>query len=118
MPIDDPYLWTFNHPEHVHFVFYQGIKIIGYAHIQLWPNARVAMRIIVIDAEKRNQGFGRQFLQLIEKWLKNQDYQTIHTESSPTALQFYEKNGYCNMPFNNPDDDPSDPCDIPMGKNL
>lgn len=118
VPIDDPYLWTFNHPEHVHFVFYQGIKIIGYAHIQLWPNARVAMRIIVIDAEKRNQGFGRQFLQLIEKWLKKQDYQTIHTESSPAALQFYEKNGYCNMPFNNPDDDPSDPCDIPMGKNL
>ena len=29
-----------------------------------------------------------------------------------------KKNGYCNMPFNNPDDDPSDPCDIPMGKNL
>ena len=76
------------------------------------------MRIIVIDEEKRNQGFGGQLLQLIEKWLKNQDYKTIHIESSPAALKFYKKYGYYNMPFNDPEDNPSDPCDISMGKKL
>jgi GrpB-like predicted nucleotidyltransferase (UPF0157 family)/GNAT superfamily N-acetyltransferase len=118
VPIDDPYIWTFNHPEHVHFILYQGTEIIAYAHVQLWPQKRAALRIIVIDTDKRNQGFGGQFLQLIEKWLKTQGYQTIHTESSPEALQFYKKYGYDTMPFNDPDNYPSDLSDIPIGKKL
>lgn len=116
--IEDPYLWTFNHSEHVHFIFYQGVKIIGYAHIQLWPNRRAAMRIIVIDEERRNEGLGGYFLKLIEKWLKSQDYKTIHVESSPRALLFYKKHAYHDMPFNDPDGYKADPSDTPIGKNL
>ena len=44
MPMDDPYIWTFDHPDHIHFILYQGTSIIGYAHIQLWLNARAAFR--------------------------------------------------------------------------
>lgn len=32
--------------------------MIGYAHIQLWPNHRAALRIIVIDESYRNHGLG------------------------------------------------------------
>ncbi len=118
LAITDPYTWTFNHPDHVHLVLYQGTQLIGYAHIQLWPNQRAAMRIIVVEETKRNQGFGGQFLSLIEKWLKAQAYQRIHIESSPEALPFYQRYHYTEMPFNDPDGYPSDPRDIAIGKVL
>lgn len=118
VPIADPYTWTFNHPDHVHFVLYLGADIIGYAHIQLWPENRAAIRIIVIDDTQRNHGFGGQFLNLIEKWLKSHDHKSIHTESSPKALHFYKNHGYIDMPFNDPNGYESHPQDIPLGKLL
>ncbi len=116
--IKDPYIWTFNHPDYVHFILYQGALIIGYGHIRLCSNGSSVLRIIVIDQEKRNQGFGGYLLQLIEKWLKNQNYRTIHSHSSPAAIEFYKKYGYHKMPFNDPNGYESDPFDIPVGKNL
>jgi GNAT superfamily N-acetyltransferase len=118
VPISDPYTWTFNHQDHVHFVLYQGANIVGYAHILLWPENRAALRIIVIDETKRNLGFGGKFLTLIEKWLKSQNYKSIHIESSPAAFQFYKKHEYINMPFNDPEEHESHPQDIPLGKIL
>lgn len=118
IPISDPYIWTFNHSDHVHFVFYQGTKIIGYAHIQLWPAHRAALRIIVIQESFRNQGRGGYFLTLCEKWLKQQGVTVLQTQSSPTAHFFYCKYGYREMPFNDPDGYESDPQDIDMGKEL
>lgn len=116
--IEDPYLWTFNHEDHVHLVLYQGTEIIGYAHLQLWHDNRAAVRIIVIDKAKRNNQFGSQFLEACENWLKLKGYKSIHTEASPAALGFYRKSGYIGMPFNDPDGYESDPSDIAMGKVL
>ena len=50
---EDPYTWTFTHKDHIHFVFYKNAEIIGYAHLQLWPENRAALRIIVIDERYR-----------------------------------------------------------------
>jgi len=116
--IQDPYTWTFNNPEHIHLVLYENSQIIGYSHLQLWSNERAAMRIIVIDENKRNNGFGSKFLNLCEKYLKNLGYKTIHVESSPAALAFYKKHSYIEMPFNDPENHPHDPSDIPVGKIL
>ena len=118
IPMEDPYTWTFDHKEHVHFVFYQGTKIVGYAHIQFWPEQRAALRIIVIDELHRNQGFGGYFLILCERWLKDKGYKTLHTQSSPDAYNFYRKQLYTKMPFNDPDGYEGDPQDIDMGKVL
>lgn len=118
VPVVDPYTWTFNHPEHVHFILYKGTNIIGYAHIQLWPKNKAAIRIIVIEDISRGHGFGAEFLHLIEKWLKEQGYNSIHTESTPEARSFYQKQGYVAMPFNDPEGRASDPRDISMGKML
>ncbi|KTD45535.1 glutamate rich protein GrpB [Legionella rubrilucens] len=114
----DPYTWTFEHPAHVHFVLFQGSEIIGYAHLQLWPEARAALRIIVIDEAKRNRQCGSQLLALCEKWLKQQGYQRLHLESSPQALRFYRKQGYVDWPFDDPEGYEGDPQDIAVGKNL
>lgn len=116
--IQDPYTWTFAHPDHVHLILYQGSDIIGYTHLQLWAGHRVAMRIIVIDEHFRGQGLGEQFLALVEKWLTSINYKSIHTESSPDALTFYKKCGYVEMAFDDPNGYESDPQDTAMGKML
>lgn len=114
--ITDPYQWTFTHPDHVHFVLCKGTDVIGYAHIQLWPESRAALRIIVVEEAYQHQGLGKQFLEWIEKWLRLKGYRSLHTEASPDALKFYEAQGYTNMPFNDPDGHPTDKKDTPLGK--
>lgn len=118
LSISDPYTWTFDHPEHVHFILYQGVEIIGYAHIQFWPEHRAALRIIVIDEDYRQHGLGSQFLQLCEQWLKKQGIRTLHDEARPNVVSFYSRNGYTEMPFEDPSGEPPSPNDIAMGKNL
>lgn len=114
----DPYAWTFEHKDHVHFVFYKNSDIIGYAHLQLWAERRAALRIIVIDECYRNRGFGSQFLKLCERWLCHQGFKTLLVQSSPEAYKFYCQHEYLKMPFNVPDGYETDPRDIEIGKIL
>lgn len=118
LAIKDPYTWTFDNKEHVHFILYQDKTMAGYAHIQLWPDHRAALRIIVIDEPYRNQGLGSQFLHLCELWLKTQDIKSIHDEARPSAIKFYRENGYIEMPFNDPSGEPPSIYDLAMGKIL
>jgi GrpB-like predicted nucleotidyltransferase (UPF0157 family)/GNAT superfamily N-acetyltransferase len=116
--IQDPYTWTFEHPDHAHLVLYQSTQIVGYAHIQLWPDQRAALRIIVIDESFRQQGLGAYFLRFCERWLKQKGFKALVTQSSPTAEAFYRTLRYHDMPFNDPDDHGSDPQDVDLGKIL
>ena len=118
LEIIDPYSWTFDHKDHVHLILYQGVEMIGYAHIQFWPDQRAALRIFVVDEPYRHHGFGSQFLQLCERWLKKQGIQSLHDEARPDAVRFYRKNGYTEMPFEDPSGEPPSPQDIAMGKKL
>ncbi len=114
----DPFAQVFEHKDHIHFVFYKNSNIIGYTHLQLWPENRAALRIIVIDEHYRNCGFGSQFLNLCERWLCHQGYKILLIQSSPAAYQFYLDHGYIKMPFNDPDGYETDPRDIEIGKFL
>lgn len=116
--IQDPYTWTFENDKHKHFLLYKGVDVIGYAHIQLWPFQRAALRIIVIEEPYRNKNYGKELLHIVEQWLKLHGYQCLHTESSPTALNFYKKLGFEKMFFNDPDGYEGSPDDIEMGKLL
>ncbi|MBA3721209.1 MAG: GNAT family N-acetyltransferase [Parachlamydiaceae bacterium] len=118
LSISDPYTRTFDHPEHVHLILYQGVEIIGYAHIQFWPEQRAALRIIVIDENYRHHGLGSQFLQLCEQWLKSQGIKSLHNEARPNIVSFYRRNGYSKMPFEDPSGEPPSTHDIAMGKLL
>jgi GrpB-like predicted nucleotidyltransferase (UPF0157 family) len=100
LSINDPYTWTFNHDDHKHFVLYQGVDVIGYSHIELLPNKKALLHIITINEENHSQGFGKYFLNLIEKWFKEKSYKSIHVQSSPSVLGFYKKNKYHSMAFN------------------
>lgn len=116
--VSDPYTWTFDHKDHTHLILYRGDEMIGYAHIQFWPDLRAALRIFVIDESYRQNGLGRQFLQLCEQWLKKQGIHSLHDEARPDAVTFYRKNGYVEMPFEDPSGEPPSPQDIAMGKKL
>lgn len=119
VPVSDPYTWTFDHTDHVHLTLYKGAFVIGYAHIQLWPHERAALRIIVIDEPHRNKGIGGHFLKIIERWLNQQKgVKKLHTQSSPEAHKFYRQHGYTEMPFDDPDGYESCPQDIDMGKEI
>lgn len=114
----DPYTWTFEHKDHIHFVFYKNADIIGYTHLQLWPEHRAALRIIAIDERYRNRGFGAQFLKLCERWLNHQGFKQLLIQSSKKAHKFYWTHGYEPMPFNDPDGYETDSQDIEIGKFL
>lgn len=114
----DPYTWTFTHKDHIHLIFYKNAEIIGYAHLQLWPEHRAALRIIVIDEHHRGLGYGSQFLQLCERWLNHRGFRNLLVQSSKAAYGFYCRHGYVPMPFNDPEGYQGDPEDIEMGKPL
>lgn len=118
VPIQDPYTWTFDHPDHAHLVLYKGTEIVGYAHIQLWSDQRAALRIIVIDESFRNQRLGSFFLTFCEQWLKQKGFKALVTQSSPAAESFYHALSYEEMSFNDPDGHPTDSRDIDLGKEL
>lgn len=80
-PIDDPYSLTFDHKDHVHFIFYQGVEIIGYAHIELLQNQKATFQIFMIDEPYQQRGFESYFLPLCERWLKLHEF----TLESPLA---------------------------------
>jgi predicted nucleotidyltransferase/GNAT superfamily N-acetyltransferase len=92
--IQDPYNDTLTHPSHRHFVLYQGTEIVGYAHVQFWPEQRVIIRIMAVDEHMRNQGLGQCLMQLLEAWLVEHGHCTICLDSRPTAVRFYEKCGF------------------------
>lgn len=116
--IQDPYTWTFDHPEHLHLILYQGVDIAGYLHLQLWPEHRSALRILVVDPAYRGKGLGCQFLTLLEQWLKTLGIRSIHDEARPDSVPFYQKCGFVEMPFNDPSGEPPSPHDVAMGKML
>ncbi|MDP2193847.1 MAG: bifunctional GrpB family protein/GNAT family N-acetyltransferase [Alphaproteobacteria bacterium] len=97
--IKDGYTWTFNHIDHAHLVLYEGTQIIAYAHVEFLPDHRSLLRMLVVDKNKRNMGFGSRLLSLMEKWLKSLDIKSFHLTSRQSSLRFYLKNGYAKIPF-------------------
>ena len=114
----DPYAWALGQKDHLHWLLYDNDRVIGYAHVQIWPNHRAALRIIVIDEQARGQGMGKYLMHACEQALKEQGVTLLQTEASSNAYHFYKKLGYIEMPFNNPDGEPTHPDDRAMGKHL
>ena len=118
VPIQDPYEWTFNHPDHLHFILYSGVEIVGYAHVQLCAESIAILRIIAIEENHRGGGLGKTLLQRIERWLEKSGRKCLYTDASPDALSFYLSQGYTEMVFDDPEVDARDSRDTPVGKHL
>ncbi len=115
---EDPQTSTFNHKDHVHFVLYQNAGIVGYAHLQLWPDHRAVMRMLVIDKPHRKKSFGRLLLKLCERWLSHQGFKQILVQATPATHEFYKHHFYTYMPANDPEGHATLLQDIELGKYL
>ncbi len=114
----DPYTWTLEHKDHIHFVFYKNSEIIGYAHLQLWTEGGAILRMIVIDKSNRNLGFGSRLLGLCERWLSQQGCKKIVVQTPKKSYAFFHLHEYREMPFDTLEDNENDPQGIQMGKVL
>lgn len=114
----DPFAPVSKEKEHIHFVFYTEVEIIGYIHLQLCSKETAALRVIVIDEQYRKRGYGSRFLKLCERWLSHQRIKKLQIRSIPTTLKFFSKRGFVPMPFDAPDGTETYPLDIEMGKIL
>lgn len=65
---------TVDRKKDVHFMFYQGVEVIGYAYVELLAEQQAALRIFVFDKPYQDRGFENHFLTLFERWLKRQGY--------------------------------------------
>lgn len=105
-------------PNHFHFVFYKGTKIIGAAHLEFLSLNEAALRSFAIDASCQNQGFGGEFLILIEKWLKSKGKIILRLHANKKALPFYKRLGYEEMIFHDLNRVSMAAMTIDMGKRL
>ena len=115
---EDPFAATFNHKDHVHFVLYQNAQIVGYAHLQLWPDQRAVMRMLIIDKPHRKKHLGRVLVKLCERWLSHQDFKQILIQCPKVFHEFYKNLGYTYMPSNDPEGHATLLQDIELGKYL
>ncbi len=118
LSVQDPYAWTLNCEGHDHFALYKKGDMIGYTHIQYWPEHRAALRIILISERERNRGYGSYLLKFCEQKLEKEGFKILQTEAAPDVVEFYKNLGYSEMPFNDPEKNPHDERDTPMGKRL
>ena len=90
----DPNHYCISDPQHKHFVLYKGTDIVGVAHIEFLSLSDAALRPFAIDEPYQNQGFGSEFLTLIERWVKSQGRSVIRLNAEPRAIPFYQRLGY------------------------
>ncbi len=79
--ITDPYPPSFGPKDQIHFVFYQGTEIVGYAHIQLLDTQKAKLNIFIIDDSHLGMGFEKHFLPLCKRWLDRQGLHLISNDS-------------------------------------
>ena len=87
----DPYAWTLDGKDHLHWLLYDGDKVIGYAHVQIWPEHRAALRIIVIDEQKRGSGMGKYLMDCCEAKMKTTGHNTFPNGSLSKCLSFLQE---------------------------
>ncbi|MFY9590336.1 GNAT family N-acetyltransferase [Rickettsia endosymbiont of Halotydeus destructor] len=90
---------TINADNHYHFILYKGLQIVATAHIEFLNENEAALRSLATDKPYQNQGFGTNMMQLLEKWLKNQNIKALKMHARVSAEIFYRKLKYINMEF-------------------
>lgn len=80
--IKDPYTWTFKLASHVHFMLYHGTEIIGYAHMEVWPDASATIHLMIVDDKKHDDGFEAKFTAVLDRWMQSRKYKKIQREIS------------------------------------
>jgi GrpB-like predicted nucleotidyltransferase (UPF0157 family)/GNAT superfamily N-acetyltransferase len=105
---------TINDPHHYSFALYRGAQIVGAAFVQLLDNSAI-LRSLVIDENHQKKGYGAYLLLQLEKWVHDKNRSTLYLHSSKNAIEFYFKQGYTAMCF---EDKSIDPGTIRLGRRI
>lgn len=89
-------------PNTKHYVFYRGANIIGTVFTDRLDDQRIALRLLAIDKGLKNKGYGSILIQQIEAVVRNEGYKVILLHANVPAYNFYKRNGYIEMEFNEP----------------
>ncbi len=90
---------TMTDPNCFHFVMYKGVEIVSVAMIEFLIDNAVILRSLATDEPYKMKGYGREVMQLLEKWVKSKGKKVIKTHSALPDKQFYRKLGYIHMKF-------------------
>ncbi|WP_341789018.1 MULTISPECIES: GNAT family N-acetyltransferase [unclassified Rickettsia] len=85
---------------HYHFVLYKAKEIVATAHIEFLNKNEAALRSLAVDKLSQNKGFGKYMMQLLEKWLRDQNIKILKMHARISAEAFYRKLGYIDVEFN------------------
>jgi GrpB-like predicted nucleotidyltransferase (UPF0157 family) len=62
--------WTFTHNDHVHFMLYKGVEIMGHAHMELLPHQKAIFKnVCTMHPDHRLP-----FLEFCKTWLQKQGF--------------------------------------------
>lgn len=93
---------TLKDPNHFHFVMAWGTKVIAVAHVELLNYREAALRPFAVDGPYQRHGYGTQFLNFIEKWVKYQERTFLKLHAALEAEPFYRRQGYIEVIFEEP----------------
>ncbi len=96
----DPYNQTIAANGHYHFILSKGMQTLSVAHIEFLNSNEAALRLLATDFKYQSEGYGREMMYLVEKWLKHQRINSLKIHVRLNAEGFYRKLGYQNCLFN------------------
>lgn len=60
-----------------HFILCNGIEVVTVAHIELLNESEATLKSLATDARFQHQGYGKEMMHLLEKWLKKQNIKLV-----------------------------------------
>lgn len=95
----DPFETVLNDLSHAHLIFYEGMVIVGYGHIQFCSKEKAILRVFIVDQSRRGQRLGSHFLNYCEQWLRRKQFQYIDAKIPSHARSFFLKKGYAEISY-------------------
>ncbi len=80
--------------EDTHLGLFEGDKIVACLTLSRFPNGRMKMRQVAVDAKLQRSGFGRTLSAEAEKYAVEHGFTTMFCNARDVAVPFYTKLGY------------------------
>lgn len=84
---------------HHHFLLCNGVEIITAMHVEFLNESDAVIRSLATDARFQRQGYGKEMILCLEKWLKRRNIKFVKTRIRLSAEPFYRKLGFVEMSF-------------------
>ncbi|MFN8288156.1 MAG: GNAT family N-acetyltransferase [Chitinophagales bacterium] len=80
--------------EDTHLALFEGDKVLACLTLSRFPNGRMKMRQVAVDAKLQRSGLGRRLSAEAEKYALEQGFTVMFCNARDVAAPFYTKLGY------------------------